>query len=684
MKNSAASNGQSRLDVMRAALRGEWNDIINFYNLHQVESSSNNIDIEDDNNNVLVSNNIDMEDDHSKVLVNNLTGDTILHLCAQCRQTHVMKQLLRILPAAKVLLLMTNRKGNTVLHEAAKTGIVEMATLILKKELDGGGDQVLISVPNLNGETPIYWAAMYGHKDMLLFLNTTASRREITSTSTSMVGPLTTRTDGSTILHAAVLAKAYDVAMEILEIYPDLASDRNADGATASHILALSPSSFKSGTMYSQQYLGATPIVLAQYAAAIIYSFIEIENYETSNAVVRRTLQQGSSLKEKFNHYFRSLCKGLPVLQLIYNVKLKHAYAIQLLKKLLEKDHGQWTINYDDPTHGLDDKYNDLENRRPLPTITTRVTTYKVREKPLILATKLGIVEMFKEIIKAYPESIEFCDEEAGRNLLHLAAEYRHERLIEFLKSSSTNSKRNLDILVVGIDRDGNTPLHAAAKLGKHKPWHIRGAAQWMQWECVWFQRVRRMLPPHMLTIKNSNNQYAYQVFTETHSNLREQAERWLKEGSNNCMLISALIATVMFASAFTTPGGNDSQSGRPVLLRNQDFTLFLHYVGLSLFFSLVALGLFLTIHAAPFNEDDFFFRMPLRIVFAITALFNSVTFTVYAFFQTWFLITGWTFRLGLLLFDMGLSTLAVLFYAELYVDIIVGFIRYLIDILFI
>ncbi|KAI3952286.1 hypothetical protein MKW98_022348 [Papaver atlanticum] len=443
--------------------------------------------------------------------------------------------------------------------------------------------------------------------------------------------------------------------MEILEIYPDLASNRNADGATASHILALSPSSFKRGTMYSQQYLGATPIVLAQYAAAIIYSFIEIENYEIHNAV-DTTLQQGSSLKEKFNHYFRSLYKGLPVLKLIYNVKLKHAYAIHLLRKLLEKDHGQWTINYDDPTYGLDDKYNDLENRHPLLTITTRVTTYKVREKPLILATKSGIVEMFKEIIKAYPESIEFCDEEAGRNLLHLAAEYRHGRLIEFLKSSS---KRNLDMLVVGIDREGNTPLHAAAKLGKHKPWHNRGAAQWMQWECVWFQRVKRMLPPHMLTLKNRNNQYAYQ--------------RWLKEGSNNCMLISALIATVMFASAFTSPGGNDSQSGRPVLLRNQDFTLFLQ-----------PLGLFLTIHAAPFNEHDFFFRLPLRIVFAITALFNSVTFTVYAFFQTWFLITGWTFPLGLLLFDMGLSTLAVLFFTELYVDIIVGFIRYLIDILFI
>ncbi|KAI3866131.1 hypothetical protein MKX03_008735 [Papaver bracteatum] len=191
MDTVAATNGD--FDVMRAALRGEWNYIINFYNLQQVEPSSNN------NGGV----------DNNDVLVCNVTGDTILHMCVQYSQTEVMKQLLRIMPAKKISLSAINRMGNTLLHEASRTGIVEMATLIIEKELDGGGYPVLISVPNLNGETPIYSAAMHGHKDMFLFLDTTARSRGITSTSTSMVGPLIMRTDGSTILHAAVLAKAY-------------------------------------------------------------------------------------------------------------------------------------------------------------------------------------------------------------------------------------------------------------------------------------------------------------------------------------------------------------------------------------------------------------------------------------------------------------------------------------------
>ncbi|XP_026399185.1 ankyrin repeat-containing protein At5g02620-like isoform X2 [Papaver somniferum] len=625
--NSATSN--RRFDVLGAALRGKWDAIISFYNFQQMEPLSD----------------IDSEGDNTNVLVSSVSGDTILHMCALCCQTDIMNQLLRIMPAAKRLLSVPNRKGNTVLHEAARTGIVEMAMLILKKEVDGGGDQVLISVSNLNGETPIYWAAMYGHKDMLLFLNITATSRRITSkfTSPSMVGPLTMRTDGSTILHAAVLAEFYDIALEIMEIYPDLASGRNGDGAMASHLLALSPSSFKSGTMYSRQYLGTTLFVLATKGSPS-RAMGHMIDYNQSPHV-----RKSSGITS--------------------DGYVEHSYALQLLWKLLEKDYGQWTMTYDDPP---------LQYQHP------STINNKVLERPIILATKLGIIEMLKEIIEMYPESIEVTDEEAGRNLLHLAAEYRHESIINFLKSSSTNSKRNLDMLVVGIDKDGNSPLHAAAKLGTHKPWHIRGAAQWMQWECVWFQRVKRLLPPHMLIMKNCNNQYAYQVFTETHRDLRVEGERWLKEASNICMFISALIATVMFASAFTLPGGNDSHSGRPVLLKNQDFVPFLHYVGLSLFFSLISLGMFFSIHTAPFEEHEFFLRLPLRVVFAATAFVNSVTFTVCAFFQTWMLISGWTFPLGLLCFDIGLASVGVVFIAELFPDIIVGFISYLLDILFI
>ncbi|KAI3911942.1 hypothetical protein MKW98_010886 [Papaver atlanticum] len=451
--------------------------------------------------------------------------------------------------------------------------------------------------------------------------------------------------------------------MEIMEIYPNLASNKNGDGTTASHLLALSPTSFKSGTMYGEQYLGATPIVLAKKAAAIVSSLIPIENYETHKAANHITLQPDSSLKEKLTLHFRLLCKGFPVLKLLHNAKLQHTYAIQLLRKLLEKDYGQWTMSYD-PPHGWDDNNKNHENRHPLSAITTRVITYKVRERPIILATKLGIIKMFKEIIKSYQESIGVCDEEAGRNLLHLAAEYRNESIVEFLmlKSAGIQLKtnwRNLDILVVGIDREGNTPLNAAAKIGKHKPWHIRGAAQWMQWECVWFEVC--MLPPAMLTVKNCNEQYAHQVFTETHIDLREQGEIWLKEGSNNCMLISALIATVMFACTFTVPGGNDwtsaEQCSNTPLLKNQDFGPFFHYVSYSLFSSLISLVLFLSIHAAPFNEYDFFFQLPLSSVIAI--LLYSIQL-------------------------LSLSWTGVLFFSELYVDIIVGFIRYLIDIIFI
>ncbi|KAI3911948.1 hypothetical protein MKW98_010892 [Papaver atlanticum] len=210
---------------------------------------------------------------------------------------------------------------------------------------------------------------------------------------------------------------------------------------------------------------------------------------------------------------------------------------------------------------------------------------------------------MSKEIIKAYPEKIEVSDEEVGRNLLHLIRGKTHHQLIQ----------RGLDML-------------------------------------VW---IKRMLPPNMLTMKNCNEQYDHQVFIETHVDFKEQGEIWLKEGSNNYMLTSALIETVIHINASIT-GGNDSTSGRPILLYDHDFgPFFITYLIPCCFFSPISLGLFLYIHAAPFNEHGLFFRLPF-------------CFCCNCFIQSYMLVTAWIFPIGLRILNIGLASLRVLFFAEL------------------
>ncbi|KAF5186903.1 Ankyrin repeat family protein [Thalictrum thalictroides] len=52
------------------------------------------------------------------------------------------------------------------------------------------------------------------------------------------------------------------------------------------------------------------------------------------------------------------------------------------------------------------------------------------------------------------------------------------------------------------------------------------------------------------------------ELFAEEHAALVEKGEKWMKETAAGCMVVAALIATVVFAAAFTLPGGNKEYSG--------------------------------------------------------------------------------------------------------------------------
>ncbi|KAG5550141.1 hypothetical protein RHGRI_015183 [Rhododendron griersonianum] len=55
----------------------------------------------------------------------------------------------------------------------------------------------------------------------------------------------------------------------------------------------------------------------------------------------------------------------------------------------------------------------------------------------------------------------------------------------------------------------------------------------------------------------------ATELFEDTHSGLRKDAEKALKSMNSGLLLVSALIGTVNYAAVFTLPGGFDSNSNR-------------------------------------------------------------------------------------------------------------------------
>jgi hypothetical protein len=72
-------------------------------------------------------------------------------------------------------------------------------------------------------------------------------------------------------------------------------------------------------------------------------------------------------------------------------------------------------------------------------------------------------------------------------------------------------------------------------------------------------QRVKEVLPPHLIDHRNNEKQTAEGFFATTQKALWETSVEWLKRTSEGCSVVAILIATVAFAAAYTVPGGPES-----------------------------------------------------------------------------------------------------------------------------
>ncbi|XP_042055555.1 ankyrin repeat-containing protein NPR4-like [Salvia splendens] len=255
----------------------------------------------------------------------------------------------------------------------------------------------------------------------------------------------------------------------------------------------------------------------------------------------------------------------------------------------------------------------------------------------MLTAAESGSHDVVLEIVETFPLAVHFRNS-LDQNFLHLAIKNRCENVFNLMYMTSMCRYQYAN----AIDNDGNSILHLAARLAPfHKLNLVSGAALQMQREIQWFQEASKFVSSYTRGLQNYSGETAEMIFTEEHRELKIDGETWMKDTANSCSIAAALIVTVVFAAAITVPGGNQSDSGYPILYESSAFTIFAVSDAVSLFTSSTSLLMFLSILTSRYAEHDFLYALPKRLSIGLVTLFLSILFMMIAFSSTLYLVFG-------------------------------------------
>ncbi|XP_020411808.1 ankyrin repeat-containing protein NPR4 isoform X4 [Prunus persica] len=168
----------------------------------------------------------------------------------------------------------------------------------------------------------------------------------------------------------------------------------------------------------------------------------------------------------------------------------------------------------------------------------------------------------------------------------------------------------------------------------------ISGAALQMQRERQWFKEVKSLVVlPSGVGAFNKQGMRPHELFTQNHNKLKEEGEKWMKDAATSCTVVGALTITIMFAAAFTVPGGNNGGTGFPLFLDEKMFLVFIVSDAISLFSSTTSVLMFLGILTSRYAEDDFLKSLPTKMIIGLSTLLISIASMMVAFCSALFLM---------------------------------------------
>ncbi|KAI3932429.1 hypothetical protein MKW92_030706 [Papaver armeniacum] len=533
-------------------------------------------------------------------------SSTILHLAIgyNAGMTFVEEIVKRMTPA--VIEYRSTEMGDTALHSAVLYyGRTEAAKLMVNK------NPGLTQIRNKEGMVPLELALHHvtiGQKDIVEYLYS-VTKDEYPSPFEGNVG--------ARLLCSAIDANFYDIALSLVDRFPDLIMEKSlAHDMCAFEVLARRPFTFRSGAKLT-------------WWQNCIYSIIQVDpmqNHDTDNESDEENPLENSRCTKAVNGLIGSSRKK--VKRIVTNLVSVHL--MPCLERVL--------------------RIKNLKNKKSMHEQATSLVKQMVVhiDNPNIMkaAIRHGITEFMVECLAEFIYLADYRLPE--QNIIEMAIAERNELMVNLICKSTI---KKID-LVSRIDNDGNTILHYAAKLAPPAQLNlVPGVAIQMQRELQWFKGVESIMSENDRFKRNKKGETAQFVFSEEHKKLVKEGEDWMKDTSGSCMIVTALIATVAFAAAFTVPGGNISDSnnpenGSPVFLGKDTFTVFVVADTIALTSSVTSVLMFLAIYTSRYAEVDFLRSLPQKLIIGLATLFISMAAILVAFCASLFIVVGDKFPL--------------------------------------
>ncbi|KAK7312216.1 hypothetical protein VNO77_35924 [Canavalia gladiata] len=601
-----------------------------------------------------------LEEDNKCLLENfDLFGNTAIHIATRSNNPRLLWELLEMLPQEDKwhALRKGNCVNNTLLHEIIFCTRVEMAEVVFKfekqvkappNEPEEKKQLPLVELTNDSGETPLFRAAKLGKLKMLKYMAKHA---------VGDIRRLFVRRDKYSILHASILGQFFDVAIWLLNMDEKLAQLKDRNGMTCLQLLSNMPLAFRSHAPSMGTVKNLIYCLLPEEGYEIDdQDGDEDEDEDGSNVVFRKRFDLESGQQDmgkepssgpalsRINYaIWRTLAKEFNGIGRIWQRKRQHKLAEHLAELLVQKDFS-WQISFHENFQPLivlpvlsskSDRIKQIQEMKSSIDIprskSYRPKTHNPNSKnytPLLMAAGSGIMEIVEKIIDKYPEAICHVSQDE-HNVLHMAVKHRQLKIFNMLKKKSAFKS-----LIFRITEEGRTLLHQISRMEFYVEQHLPGVAFQLQDELRWYERVRNIIPAHYIMHCDKDGLTAEDVLEMEHQEMHKEAKGWIKETAQSCSTVAVLVATVVFAAAYTIPGGTE-KNGTPVFLGSYVFLFFTVTDVIALVSSLASVVMFLSILTSPFELWDFHKSLPRKLSMGFAFLFFSLVCTMQAFSAT-------------------------------------------------